>query len=112
MRAFVGGAFQKEAFALDDAALGKMASRSLRSLLAIRSDPLFISIRRYERGIPQYPVGHLARVASIERELARYPGLYLTGNGLRGMGIPDCVRQAEQSAERIVEFLKEENNGI
>ena len=49
----------------------------------------------------QYDVGHLERVASIDARLARLPGLHLAGNGLRGVGVPDCVRGGEAAAEAV-----------
>ena len=51
--------------------------------------------------MPQYHVGHPTRLARIEQELHQHPGLFLIGNGLRGIGLPDCIHQAEGAAERI-----------
>ena len=47
---------------------------------------------------PQMEVGHLARMEALESELARQPGLYLTGAGLRGTGIPDTIADATRVA--------------
>ena len=57
--------------------------------------------------MPQYPVGHLANVASLQAQLAAYPGLALAGNGYRGIGVPDCVKGAELAAESGMAHLKE-----
>jgi oxygen-dependent protoporphyrinogen oxidase len=51
--------------------------------------------------MPQYEVGHLDRVAEIERGLP--PGLFVVGQAYRGAGIPDCVRQANELAERLLQ---------
>jgi oxygen-dependent protoporphyrinogen oxidase len=51
--------------------------------------------------MPQYTVGHTARVAEIEARVAAIPGLYLAGNAYHGIGIPDCVRSAKQAAARV-----------
>ncbi len=53
--------------------------------------------------MPQYHVGHLWRVSEMEQALKEYAGLHLIGNGYRGIGIPDCVREAELAAERIAQ---------
>ncbi len=45
--------------------------------------------------------GRLERVADIERTLDGLPGLALAGNGLNGVGIPDCVHSGELAAERV-----------
>jgi len=64
---------------------------ALRGLLGIEGEPLFSRVYRWERANAQHEVGHLNRVAAIERLLDRHPGLFLTGSGFRGVGIPDCV---------------------
>ncbi len=103
IRAFVGGAFHRELVDLDDAAMKQMVVEELRRMLGVHGEPILVSIRRHPQAMPQYELGHLARVAAIEEQAARYPGLYLTGNAYRGVGIPDCIHQAEMVAERMVE---------
>jgi oxygen-dependent protoporphyrinogen oxidase len=49
--------------------------------------------------MPQYCVGHLARVETLERRALTLPGLYLAGGAYRGVGIADCVRSGEAAAE-------------
>jgi oxygen-dependent protoporphyrinogen oxidase len=51
--------------------------------------------------MPQYHVGHAARVEAIEQCVAALPGLYLCGGAYRGVGIADCVRSGEAAAERV-----------
>ena len=55
--------------------------------------------------MPQYEVGHLERVEAIERALAGRPGIFVSGSAYRGVGIPDCIRQAGETAQRIAEYL-------
>jgi len=50
--------------------------------------------------------GALAEI--IEREIARHPGLYLTGSGFRGVGIPNCVADARATAAQVTEWLEKE----
>jgi oxygen-dependent protoporphyrinogen oxidase len=52
--------------------------------------------------MPQYEIGHVERVAAIERQLAARPGLELAGAAYRGVGIADCVRSGEEAAERLL----------
>ena len=73
----------------------------LRKALEIRAVPRLVAIRRHPGSMPQYHVGHLERVQRIEQEMAKFPGLALTGNAYHGVGIPDCIHQAELTAERI-----------
>ncbi len=39
----------------------------------------------------QYEVGHVARVARIEKLQRQLPGLALAGNYFRGIGVPDAI---------------------
>jgi oxygen-dependent protoporphyrinogen oxidase len=103
LRAFVGGALQPEILALDkDELLGRVLG-DLRELLGIEKAPLFTEVTRWERSMPQYHVGHVARVQQIEARVASLPGLVLAGNAYSGLGIPDCIRSGEAAADRIFE---------
>jgi oxygen-dependent protoporphyrinogen oxidase len=42
----------------------------------------------------------------IEQSRRQFPGLYLTGNGYRGLGLPDCIAQAEAVAECLLEEIR------
>ena len=73
--------------------------------LGITGDPLLSRVYRFERASAQHEVGHLARVEAIDRALTRMPGLFMTGSGLRGVGIPDCVADARATARKASEWL-------
>ena len=106
LRAFVGGALHREVYALGDGAMVKIVIEELRHYLGIEAKPVFTSISRYPLSMPQYPVGHLARVASLHEQLAGFPGLFLAGNGYRGIGVPDCVKGAELAADAMMNHLR------
>jgi oxygen-dependent protoporphyrinogen oxidase len=53
--------------------------------------------------MPQYEVGHLDRVAAIERSLPA--GIVVVGNAYRGIGIADTVRSAEEGAGAVLAHL-------
>ncbi len=102
VRAFVGGARRPDLVERDDDALVTTVRAELRALLGITADPMLVRVERYRRGMPQYAVGHLDRVATIERRAAALPGLALAGAAYRGVGIPDCVRSGEAAADGVV----------
>jgi oxygen-dependent protoporphyrinogen oxidase len=60
---------------------------------------------RWPGGSPQYTVGHLDRVAEIERRVNEIDGLAVAGCSYRGVGIPDCVRSGERAVERLLPSL-------
>lgn len=102
LRAFAGGALQPEIFGLDEVDLVPRIDADLRELLGISGAPLFMEVAKWERSMPQYEVGHLDRVAEIEDEVRKLPGLALAGNSYRGAGIPDCIRSGETAAINLV----------
>jgi oxygen-dependent protoporphyrinogen oxidase len=60
-----------------------------------------IVVRRWPRSLPQYEVGHLARIAQFETCIKSLPGLAVAGNALRGVGLPDLIRDATQAAHAL-----------
>jgi len=73
----------------------------LKRLMGFTANPVFTRAFRWPRSMPQYVVGHADRLARIERFLQRHPRLHLTGNAYFGIGIPDCIRVARETAEHI-----------
>ena len=73
----------------------------LRRLMGIDAEPIFALSHRWPDSMPQYTVGHSARVEEIEARVRQIPGLYLAGNAFHGIGIPDCVRSGRNVAEAI-----------
>lgn len=104
-RVFLGGALQAAMMALDDAAMIAAARDEFASLLGVKAAPALVRVRRWPEAMPQYAVGHLQRVAEIEREAAALKGLVLVGAYLRGVGIPDCVRSGEAAAEAAMSVI-------
>jgi protoporphyrinogen/coproporphyrinogen III oxidase len=94
-RAFISEAMLPEIFGESDEALGRKIRTFFQEAFGVQAMPEFMSVERYPRALPQYETGHLERVAKIEEKVRQYPGLHLTGNGFRGFGITDCIRQAK-----------------
>ena len=105
LRAFVGGALHPEMLEGDDQELIARVRRTLGDLLGITRAPMLSRVDRHPEGIPQYGVGHLDLVDRIESRMLQWPTLQLAGNGLTGIGIPDCVRRAEQCADRLLALI-------
>ena len=96
-----GGARSPELLDLDDGALQSLAREELRAALGIAAEPSYARLQRWERGIPQYNVGHLTRLDRILRRAAALPGLHLAGNSFRGVGMNDCIRTAAELTEEL-----------
>ena len=106
LRAFLGGARDPQALDQSDAELVTTSLDALRPLLGIAGEPLFTRVYRWDRANAQHEVGHLDRIAAIERALARHPGLFVTGSGFRGVGIPDCVADGRRPARPVAAWLR------
>ena len=103
LRAFVGGSKNPTVLDLDDAALLQLVRDELRTIFGISAEPTWSGIYRWPLANPQYDVGHLDRVAALENLCP--PGIYLCGSAYRGVGIPDCVRQGQETAEMLMQFI-------
>jgi len=106
LRTFVGGARDPAALDRSDDDLVALSLAALGPLLGITGAPLFTRVYRWERGNAQHEVGHLDRIAAIDRALAQHPGLFVTGSGFRGVGIPDCVADARATAKQVDAWLR------
>ncbi|MGE3508408.1 MAG: protoporphyrinogen oxidase, partial [Vicinamibacterales bacterium] len=105
LRTFLGGARDPHALELNDTEMVLRSLAALRPLLGLVGDPLFTRVYRWDNANAQHEVGHLARVAAIEQALEPHAGLFVTGSGYRGVGIPDCVADARSTARRAAAWL-------
>jgi oxygen-dependent protoporphyrinogen oxidase len=101
MRAFFGGESAESLSSRSDEEIAGAALRQLRNILGSIPEPSFHTVRRWPRSLPQYEVGHLERIAELERLVAQIPGLHLLGNSYRGVGIPDLIRDARALARQL-----------
>jgi oxygen-dependent protoporphyrinogen oxidase len=100
-RAMLGGARDHAALDLDDAQLVQRTLGVLERLLAVRAQPEMTYVVRHPRGIPQYPIGHGERLARLDEQLGRHPGLFLSGNSYRGIAMNACIKEAETLGARL-----------
>ncbi len=78
----------------------------LRLAMGITALPIYHKIVRWHQAIPQYHVGHLERVARIERRLAQHPGLWLGGNAYHGVALNDCTEQGAALANLVQRYCE------
>jgi oxygen-dependent protoporphyrinogen oxidase len=100
-RAFVGGEMSREMMRLRDDEMIAAVRDEFRALLGVSATPGIAEVRRWPDSMPQYEVGHLTRVAEIERAVAEIPSFAIAGAAYRGVGIPDCIRSGEDAADAI-----------
>jgi len=71
----------------------------------VTAPPTLTRVQRWQRGMPQYVMGHPDRLERIDAALTAHPGLAVAGAAYRGVGIPDCIRSGEAAAESVVRSL-------
>jgi protoporphyrinogen/coproporphyrinogen III oxidase len=106
LRAFVGGANNEELASLDDQEMLDIVREELREIMGVEGEPMLTKVYRWKKSMPQYLVGHLEKISRMEERVSLSPGLFLTGCAYKGIGISDSVHDAEITAEKALEYLK------
>lgn len=105
VRCFVGGERGEEHLKGSDEDLAQLARQELREIMGLQEEPILSRVFRWPEANPVYEVGHQAKVERIESLVDPDLNLYLSGSGFRGVGIPDCVRDAQRVAGAIAERI-------
>ncbi len=101
LTAMLGGTHHPELVLLPEAELIRRVRQGLRRHLAISAPPDAVQCTRAIQAIPQYEVGHLARLQGIEIALQSWSNarLKLIGSAWRGVSINDCIAEALAAAQ-------------
>lgn len=102
LRVFVGGARNEQLTELPDEEMTRMVRAELKDIMGVTAEPAMVRIFRWPAGMPQYTVGHLDRVETIERLSGEHPGLFVAGGAYRGVGIGDCINSGQKAAEAVL----------
>jgi oxygen-dependent protoporphyrinogen oxidase len=102
LRSMMGGACFPEYVRLGDDEVVARVKTDLKRVMGISAEPEFIKVFRHPQAIPQYTVGHGRRLLELDKLLKAHPGLILTGNSYRGIGLNDCVAAAERAADEAL----------
>ena len=105
LRAFFGGPTAERMMRCNNDEIASIARLELARILGPLPDPKItpqlVIVRRWPRSLPQYAVGHLDRMVELDTRIAQLPGLHLLGNGYRGVGLPDLIRDAKSTAQQV-----------
>ncbi|MFF4840100.1 protoporphyrinogen oxidase [Streptomyces collinus] len=101
LRTSVGRYGETEILRRDDADLVDLSRHDLREATGLAAEPVATRVTRWTDGLPQYPVGHHARVARVRAHVAALPGLALCGAHLDGVGIPACIASAYAAVDQV-----------
>jgi oxygen-dependent protoporphyrinogen oxidase len=110
IRAFYGRAGSPVAAEWSDERLASQAVTDVARILRAKRDPRHVRVFRHPRAMPQYVVGHPDRAAAVDAALEPWPTLALAGSWHAGVGVPNCIRDGEAAAARIVRALRPESS--
>ncbi|PWI41351.1 protoporphyrinogen oxidase [Streptomyces sp. ICBB 8177] len=111
LRTSVGRHGDEADLAWDDTDLVRLSREDLGRAVGITAAPVAARVTRWNGGLPQYPVGHLERVARIREHVDKLPGVAVCGALYDGVGIPACVGGARAAADRLLGELLGEADG-
>lgn len=102
----MGGSARKEMLSWEEDTIILAARRELRNMLRMTKPPQFCHLQKWPRVLPQYVLGHQARIAKITERAKRYDGLYLAGNAYHGITLSETVSHAERIARTIRDIVR------
>jgi oxygen-dependent protoporphyrinogen oxidase len=103
LRAFFGGASAERVLRCGNDEIAAIARMELAHILGSLPEPRITVIRRLPLSLPQYAVGHLERMQELQDRIDALQDLYLLGNGYRGVGLPDLVRDSRAAARSVLQ---------
>ncbi len=101
LRTSVGRYGETEILQRTDADLVDVSRHDLKAATGLDATPVETRVTRWDDGLPQYPVGHHARVTRIREHIAKLPGLAVCGAQYDGVGIPACIASAYAAVDQI-----------
>ena len=103
LRVMIGGQRNPNLALKSDEELTALAIQGVKETMGITTPPDITYVKRWERGIPNYRLGHIARMEKLFETLERHEGLYLSANAYYGVGLNDCVANAKKVAEEVIQ---------
>jgi protoporphyrinogen/coproporphyrinogen III oxidase len=102
LRVFLGGTRTPDVVQRSAAELLTTSRAALADVLGVSGEPVLVDVCPYPDAIPQYTLGHRARIAEVRRDVSRTAGLHLAANYLEGVSINDCVTTARRVADELI----------
>ncbi|MFI7358296.1 protoporphyrinogen oxidase [Streptomyces avidinii] len=102
LRTSVGRHADESDLLREDGELVDVSLADLGEAVGLAARPVASTVTRWDGGLPQYPVGHLDRVARIRGAVAALPGLAVCGAVYDGVGIPACIASAGRAADAVI----------
>lgn len=98
---FIGGARDPEIGSIDKEILIGKVRKEFENIMKIKKEPLFTTYRYWSKAIPQYNTGHIEHEKYFDEFEKNNPGIVLSGNYRGGISIGDCIKHAQEVAEKL-----------
>ncbi len=102
LRVMIGGQRNKDLALLSEEKLTELAILGIKNTMGIDEKPSLTFVKRHEKGIPNYGIGHLKNVENIFEEVKKIPNLYLSSNAYLGVALNDCVSNSKKCAKSVL----------
>ena len=102
---FIGGSQRAELCDLPENELRQIAEEELKEILGIDGEPVFSSVKKWQRAIPQYNIGYEKVVNTVEAFKTANRGVFFCSNFYKGISVGDCVKNGVATAREVVDFL-------
>ncbi|UOF91728.1 protoporphyrinogen oxidase [Fodinisporobacter ferrooxydans] len=109
LRCYVGRSGDERFLSLTDEELVSRVQKDLQDIMGITATPSLTRVVRWNQAMPQYLVGHLTRMKQLQETISEsLPGVFLSGAGYYGLGIPDCIQQSLDAAEKAIDYIQKQ----
>ncbi|MEU8772755.1 protoporphyrinogen oxidase [Streptomyces sp. NPDC048606] len=105
LRASIGRVGEEALLDRPDRHLVRTAIAELHHAVGPIGEPVAARVTRWDRGLPQYDVGHRERVERIRAATAGLPGIALCGAAYEGVGVAACVAVGRTQAQALLARL-------
>lgn len=102
LRVMIGGQRDKNLALKSEEELKELAILGIKNTMGIEEKPSIMYVKRYEKGIPNYGIGHIKNVAEIFEDLKQIPNLHLNSNAYFGVALNDCVSSSKRCAKEVL----------
>lgn len=103
IRAYVGKPGDDIVETHSDEELVEIAKKDLSQMMTFYGEPDFTIVNKMPHASPQYHVGHIHEIKKIQEHIYReYPHLQITGAPFEAVGLPDCIRQAQDAVQILI----------
>lgn len=107
-RSMMGGARRPDLGRASPEVLAEKARAELAHWMAVKpaAEPVLETVIPWTKAIPQYEVGHAARVSAADAVEREVPGFFVGGNAFRGVAVLSCVAEGDAVGKRVLRSLQ------